>query len=111
MTQTSELKSAKSSQKLHLGDELYQTPEEIAQNGLKAAELLGNLVYNVAYSSVIRNLQDEWLSSQPHETKRRDALYNSASALSLVTQELAAMIVLADELSDDQRTELTRKFS
>ncbi len=106
----SKTKNEKSLLGLRSDNEQQQNLAEMAQSGLKAAELLGNTTYNLAHQSVIRNLQDQWLNSEPHETRLREGLFSQAQALSLVTNELSAMIVLANELSDEQRDEIARKF-
>ena len=106
----SRMKNEKSLPALHLDEDPQQNLAEMVASGLKAAELLGNSAYNLAHMSVIRNLQDQWLNSEPHETRLREGTYNQAQALTLVTNELSSMVVLANELSDEQRDEIARKF-
>jgi hypothetical protein len=106
----SKTKNVESSPGLRLANDEQQSLVEMTQSGLKAAELLGNTTYNLAHQSVIRNLQDQWLNSEPHETRLREGLFSQAQALALVTNELSAMVVLANELSDEQRDEIARKF-
>jgi hypothetical protein len=76
--------------------------QEILAQGEEASKLLDSPVYNLAHRSVIQSIQDEWLSTSPHETQKREGLYQRAQALSMVANEMAMMIVKAQGINDDE---------
>ena len=78
------------------------TKGQIIANGQEAAQLLGSPVLNLAFESAIKNLQDEWLSTNPEESKRRDYLYNKAQALGHVAIELSGLVSEATALDAEQ---------
>lgn len=82
-------------------DAAMKTSEEIKNQGEEAARLLDSPVYNLAHRSVIQNLQDEWMATNPHEREKREGLYHRIQALSTVSEELAVMVSLAKQLDDD----------
>lgn len=69
-------------------------------------------VYGIAHQSVIQNIQDEWLESEPHETQKREALYWKACALSQVSLEMAAMVQEAQALDEEtvKREEINSSY-
>ena len=77
---------------------------EILSMGEQAANLLDDPIYNLAHRSVVRNLQDEWMSTSPHESQKREGLYQQIRGLSAVAGEMAAMISQAQQVSDDELT-------
>ena len=83
-------------------NETPKTPDEIRNQGEEAARLLDSPVFNLAHRSVIQNLQDEWMQTNPKEREKREGLYHRVQALSAVSEELAVMISLAKTLDDDE---------
>ena len=75
---------------------------EILSQGEQASNLLEAPVYNLAHRSVVQNLQDEWMTTQPHERERREGLYQMIRGLSAVSTELAMMIEQARMLTEDE---------
>ncbi len=86
--------------------------EEQIQRGVEAAKLLTAPVYGIAHQSVIQNLQDEWLETEPHEQQKREGLYWKACALSAVSLEMAGMVQSASALSEEdiKREELNTQY-
>ena len=78
---------------------------EILSLGEQAATLLDAPVYNLAHRSVIQNLQDEWMSTQPHEREKREGLYQMIRGLSAISAEMAMMIEQARLLTETELTE------
>lgn len=81
---------------------VQKSSNEVKSQGEAAAELLNSPVYNLAHRSVVQNLQDEWMTTSPHEREKREGLYHRIQALSAVSEELAVMISLAKQLDDDE---------
>ena len=79
--------------------------QEILSQGENASKLLDSPVYNLAHRSVIQNLQDEWMSTSPHETQKREGLYQRVQALSGVANEMSMMIARAQQVSDAELQE------
>ena len=70
--------------------------------GEQASRLLDSPVYNIAHRSVIQNLQDEWMTTDPKEKEKRQGLYQMVRGLSTVSSEMAMMIERARLISDDE---------
>lgn len=92
--------------------ELPPSKEEQIQRGVEAANLLMSPVYGIAHRSVIQNLQDEWLETEPHEHQKRESLYWKACALSQVSLEMASMVQEAQALDEEtvKREEINSSF-
>ena len=75
---------------------------EILTLGEEASRLLDSPIYNLAHRSVVQNLQDEWVGTSPHETQKREGLYQRVQALSQVASEMAMMIARAQGLEDNE---------
>ena len=75
---------------------------EILSLGEQAANLLNAPVYNLAHRSVIQNLQDEWMATQPHEREKREGLYQMIRGLSAISSEMAMMVEKARQMGDDE---------
>jgi hypothetical protein len=92
--------------------ELPPSKEKLIQRGIDAANLLMSPVYGIAHQSVIQNIQDEWLESEPHEQQKREGLYWKACALSAVSLKMAAMIQEAQALDEEtvKREEMNANF-
>ena len=80
------------------------TISEILSQGEEASKLLDSPIYNLAHRSVVQNLQDEWAQTSPHETQKREGLYQRLQALSTVASEMAMMIAKAQNVEDDELT-------
>ena len=70
--------------------------------GEEAGQLLNSPVYNLAHRSVVQNLQDEWMTTLPHEKEKREGLYQRIQALMAVAEEMAMMVEQARQISDDE---------
>ena len=79
-----------------------QTAEEIMSQGEEASRVLSSDIYNLAHRSVIQNLQDEWMTTAPHETQKREGLWHRVQALSAVAGEMAVMVANAKALSSEE---------
>jgi hypothetical protein len=82
---------------------LQETPlsaSEILSQGEEASRLLDSPIYNLAHRSVVQNLQDEWVATSPHETQKREGLYQRIQAVSMVAAEMAMMIARAQSIED-----------
>ena len=75
---------------------------EILTQGEEATRLLDSPIYNLAHRSVVQSLQDEWAGTSPHETQKREGLYQRVQALSQVAAEMAMMIARAQGLEDNE---------
>lgn len=75
---------------------------EILTQGEEATRLLDSPIYNLAHRSVVQSLQDEWVGTSPHETQKREGLYQRVQALSQVAAEMAMMIARAQGLEDNE---------
>ena len=69
---------------------------------MEAARILGSTVYNLAYQSAIKEVQDQWMFTEPHEVKKREALYFEIQAMSRVQHNLNAMLREAVALDQDR---------
>ncbi len=78
------------------------TAQEILSQGEQASRLLDSPIYNIAHRSVIQNLQDEWMTTDPKEREKREGLYQMVRGLSTVSSEMAMMIERARLISDDE---------
>ena len=78
------------------------TVDEILKLGEEASLLLDSPIYNLAHRSVVQSLQDEWVATSPHETQKREGLYQRVQALSMVAAEMAMMIARAQGLEDNE---------
>ncbi len=100
--------NAKESKKNSAGSapiKMQETPlstSEILMLGEEASRLLDSPIYNLAHRSVVQNLQDEWVGTSPHETQKREGLYQRIQALSQVAAEMAMMIARAQSLEDNE---------
>ena len=88
------------------------TADEIRLMGESAARLLNEPIYQEAYEKVIQDYQDQWMMSQPHETNKRESLYNKIQAASDHVKELAAMVqaTQALNLEEVKRTQVNPTF-
>lgn len=109
MTQSIRNKGNRNSRGLTF-EESPPSKEELISQGHKAAELLMNPVFGIAWSSVIQNLQDDWLTTEPHEREKREGLYWTACGLSRVGSELQALVLKAQELSDEEKDQYNQRF-
>jgi hypothetical protein len=82
--------------------EMQLTASEILMQGEEASRLLDSPIYNLAHRSVVQNLQDEWVGTSPHETAKREGLYQRVQAVSMVAAEMAMMIARAQNIEDDE---------
>lgn len=87
------------------------TAEEILTQGEQASSLLEAPIYNLAHRSVIQNLQDEWMTTQPHEREKREGLYQMIRGLSAISSEMAMMVEQArlmdeDDLAQERKLQL-----
>ena len=76
--------------------------EELRRQGEAASQQLESPIYNLAHRSVIMNLQDEWMTTSPHETQKREGLYQQIRGLSAVAGEMAMMVNQAKQIEDDE---------
>ena len=66
--------------------------EEILERGDSAARLLNEPIFSIAYEETVQNIQDDWIRTLPHESQKREGMYQKVIALSEVANELAAMV-------------------
>ena len=87
------------------------TADEIRSQGESAARLLDSPIYNLAHRSVVQNLQDEWMSTSPHEREKREGLYQRIQALSAISSDMAMMVeqvrtMNESELANERKLQL-----
>ena len=75
---------------------------EILSQGEEASRLLDSPIYNLAHRSVIQGIQDEWMSTAPHEREKREGMYHRVRALASVAEEMALMVAKAQQITDDE---------
>lgn len=73
--------------------------EQVKETGERAGELLNSAVYNLAVNSVVDDLGMEILSTEPHESQRRDWLYHQGAAIGRVNQKLVEFVQMAQQLN------------
>ena len=76
--------------------------QEMLSQGEEAARLLDSPVYNLAHRSVFQSIQDEWATSSPHETQKREGLFQQIRAMSAVANEMSMMVTRAQAINDDE---------
>jgi len=74
------------------------TPEQIKVSGEQAAQLLNSPIYNLAVNSVVEDLGQEILRSEPHEHNRREWLYTQGAAIGRMNTKLVEFVQLAQSL-------------
>ena len=78
-----------------------QSRDEIIEQGRQASELLASPVFNVAWQSTVQTLQDEIITTQPHEVQKREYLNLKIQALGEVAGDLKMMYSEALRVSTD----------
>jgi hypothetical protein len=83
------------------------TRDEVINRGEKAAQLLGAPVMTLVVQSLVQEIADEWMETDPKEVQKREGLHAESRALARVLNRLASMSGQAMSLSEDvQRAEL-----
>ena len=82
--------------------EIRKSEHQVLEHGMEAARILGSTVYNLAYQRAIKEVQDQWMFTEPHEVKKREALYFEIQAMSRVQHNLNAMLREAVALDQDR---------
>ena len=72
--------------------------EQIKATGEEAADLLNSPVYNLAVNSVVDDLGLLILQTEPHETQKREWLYQQGAAIGRINQKLVEFVQLAQSL-------------
>jgi len=83
------------------------TRDEVINRGEKAAQLLGAPVMTLVVQSLVQEIADEWMETDPKEVQKREGLHAESRALARILNRLASMSGQAMSLSEDvQRAEL-----
>jgi len=83
------------------------TREEVITRGERAAQVLGAPVMTLVVQSVMQELADEWVETDPKEVQKREGLHAESRGLARLLSRLTAMTARAMELSESaQRDEL-----
>lgn len=101
MSKTSENENKKPSQPaISKGEPL--TGEEIKNLGQQAADLLEAPVFNLAWGSMIQQIQDDWLETEPKEREKRESLHAEARAAMRMLDSLNLRYEAAMRVSEDE---------
>ena len=73
--------------------------------GEEVARVLNSPAFNLAYQTAISQIQAEWSQSEPHETKKRDALYHMLQALPRVMWVLRDTVAASDQITAERMRE------
>lgn len=73
--------------------------EDLKARGQAAAELLNSPVYNLAHRSAVEDLQDQWMDTLPHETQKREYLYQMVQGMGESAKKLAEYVQAAQGLN------------
>jgi hypothetical protein len=89
-------------------DEQRMQVQELIEMGTAAAQALNSPVFRLAHQGSINDLINRLVASEPHETKKREALYHEIRAHGAVANNLALMAQRAHEILEQQSSEQTR---
>lgn len=79
--------------------EVPRTNEEILLQGEQAANLLNSPTFNLGFRTLIQEYQDDWLSTQPQESAKRESLYLKAQVAGDVASDIAQLVSDAQRLN------------
>ena len=68
------------------------TTEEILETGERAAELLNAPVFLKAVGQTLVDTQNDWIATAPHESQKREGLYQQTRAMNAVMAQLQGMV-------------------
>ena len=80
----------------------WQTAQELMAAGERAAQLLRSDVFNVAYRLQMEDTINQWLTSEPKETNKRDSLYYQAKAQVAMATRMQSFVEQAQVLLQKQ---------
>lgn len=85
---------------------------ELLAQGEQAAQLLDAPIFATAFENTIQMYQDHWIQTLPHETQKRESLYQKVQVASDVAKELAAMVQATQGLNLEElkQTEINPTF-
>jgi len=72
------------------------------QMGAEASKMLSSPLYNVMYQEKMRELHDQWLSSEPKEERKRESLYWQARGLIELTENMGELVTQAQVIMQSQ---------
>ena len=86
-------------------EDFWQGAQEILQAGEQAAQLLNSQLFNVAYRMQMEDTINQWLTSEPKETMKRDSLYHQAKAQAQMATRMQGFIEQAQVVLVKQNAE------
>ena len=85
--------------------DFWQGAQEMMAAGERAAQLLNSDVFNLAYRLQMEDTINQWLTSEPKETNKRDSLYYQAQAQVAMATRMQSMVEQAQALLAKQNAE------
>jgi hypothetical protein len=82
--------------------DFWQNAQELMQAGSEAARLLNSEVFNLAYRLQMEDTVNQWLTSEPKETNKRDSLYYQSQALVAMATRLQSFVEQAQVIMQKQ---------
>ena len=83
-------------------EEFWNAAQEMMQAGSQAAHLLNAPVFNLAYRLQMEDTINQWLTSEPKESNKRDSLYHQARAQVAMATRMQGFIEQATVLQQQQ---------
>jgi hypothetical protein len=88
----------------HSQQDYWQAAQEMMRAGEEAARLLNSPVFNLAYRAQMEDTINQWLTSEPKETNKRDSLYHQAQAQVAMATRMQSFVEQAEMLRAEQDT-------
>lgn len=82
--------------------DFWQNAQEILSAGEQAARLLQAPVFNLAYRQQMEDTVNQWLTSSPKESNKRDSLYYQAKALVQMATRMNGFVEQAQRVLVEQ---------
>lgn len=85
--------------------DFWQNAQEVLNAGEQAARLLQSPVFNMAYRHQMEDTVNQWLTSSPKESNKRDSLYYQAKALVEMATRMSGFVEQAQRIMAEQGAE------
>ena len=83
-------------------EDYWNAAQEMMQAGVEASQMLNSSVFNMAYRLQMEDTINQWLTSEPKETNKRDSLYYQAKAQVAMATRMQGFIEQATVLQQKQ---------